>query len=110
MYFPSKLTILGREFKLIFQDGLVDEGRTLGGMVDFGEMIIYVDSGMTERNQWVALFHECVHVGCDVAGVDQVLNKFAIEVICQTLANTFYDLVMSFQPPKKSKRKKIGRR
>lgn len=101
MYFPSTITVLGREFKLIFQEEVLNGNKPLGGMVDFETMEIFVDSTMTERNQWVALFHEVVHIGCDVSGIDQTLSPFAIEVICQTLGNTFYDLVVSFQKPKR---------
>ena len=104
MVFPKSILILGRRFEIIFKEEVILDGKVVGATVDFHSMQIHVDPTMTDVNQWKSFFHEVVHIGLDVSGIDQTLSSFAVEVICQTLANTFYDLVMSFNDKKNFKK------
>jgi hypothetical protein len=94
----TSLNILGRTFSLVFKEGgvLVD-GKESGGSIDFSTNVIEIDTTMTEANSIKALLHEVCHVALDVSGIDQTLTKMEVEIICQTMANTYYDFLVSMK-------------
>jgi hypothetical protein len=93
---PKHLDILGRRFKVILTEDIEVEGKVAGASVDFDNMEIEIDKEQGERLQLIALLHETAHIGLDVSGLDQRLSKKMVEAICQTMANTYYDLIKSF--------------
>lgn len=89
----KSVTILGRRFKIILAQNIKHEDRDAGGLVDFDEMTISLDSDMGSTQREKALLHEIAHIGCDVSGIDQRITPEMVEVICQTMSNTFYDFI-----------------
>ena len=97
------LTILGRRFYLHFKEGgVIVDGKESGGSVDFTNNEIEIDTTMSEANSIKALLHETCHIGLDVSGIDQTLTKMEVEIICQTMANTYYDFLVSMKMIKAS--------
>lgn len=102
---PTHIEILGRRFKVILTEDIEVEGKVAGGAVDFDNMEIEIDREQGERLQLLALLHETAHIGLDVSGLDQRLKRKMVEAICQTMANTYYDLIKSFHKTGKGKPK-----
>jgi hypothetical protein len=94
----KSLTILGRTFALDFKEGgVIVDGKEAGGSIDFTENIIEIDTTMSTANSIKALLHETCHIALDVSGLDQTLTKMEVEVVCQTMANTYYDFLVSMK-------------
>jgi hypothetical protein len=90
------INILGRRFSLVFkQGGVLVDGKESGGSIDFSSNVIEIDTLMTDTNCIKALLHEVCHIALDVSGIDQTLSKMEVEIICQTMANTYYDFLVS---------------
>lgn len=94
----KSLTILGRKFDLDFKEGgVIVDGKESGGSIDFSTNVIEIDTTMSTPNCIKALLHETCHIALDVSGLDQTLTKMEVEVVCQTMANTYYDFLVSMK-------------
>ena len=94
----KSLTILGRTFQLDFKEGgVIVDGKEAGGSIDFTNNIIEIDTTMSTANSIKALLHEVCHIALDVSGIDQTLTKMEVEIICQIMANTYYDFLVSMK-------------
>jgi hypothetical protein len=103
---PKHIDILGRRFKIILTEDIEVEGNIAGASVDFDHMEIEIDSQQGQRLKMLALLHETAHIGLDVSGIDQRLSRKMVEVICQTMANTYYDFIISFYKSLEKNQKK----
>lgn len=93
----KSLTILGRKIKvkIIPQEKLGElavDGRTVG-LYDPNTKTIYLAKELTPQQKRYYLIHEAVHCVHDLTGIDQTLPDCLIEIICQTTATLFEDLL-----------------
>ncbi len=89
MKLPSKIKLLGREYKVIkarLQDGVMGQTEQEGRVVALSETL--------EGHQAFETFlHELVHVAMLETGVDNVLESNQKEAVCDCVALLFSDIV-----------------
>jgi|688.fasta_scaffold444643_2 hypothetical protein len=95
---PSKLTILGRSYKL----KLVSEKKMIElievpawAAVDFTNKQILIQETLSEEEMMISLFHEIGHIAQVVTGINQVISQEMQEILCETMANSMIDLIRS---------------
>lgn len=91
------LKILGRKVKvkIIPQEkiaALSDDKHTIG-LFDPNCMTIFIAENLSEPDKLYILTHEAVHCSHYLTGLDQSIPEPLIEVICQTTATLFMDLI-----------------
>jgi len=89
--------VLGRKIKvkILPQEKLnkiAHDDRTVG-LYDPNKRIIYLARELTAEQKRYYLIHEAVHAMHDFTGIDQTLPDSLIEVICQSTATLFEDLL-----------------
>lgn len=93
---PSKITILGRNYRIteVSMQKMQQTTETPSmGAVDWSTRRILIIKDMTNEDKLLTLAHEIVHIGMNTAGLDQVTNRKIQEIICETMANSFMDLI-----------------
>lgn len=96
---PKSIVILGRRFKIkkstreemiaAYPEGLA------AGLIIMSSFEIMILDELTPQEQLHTLFHEGSHAAQSLVGIDQTTPHPMIEVICQTHATLFEDLVKS---------------
>jgi Zn-dependent peptidase ImmA (M78 family) len=91
------ITILGRKIKvkILPQDKLAKiahDDRTVG-LYCPNKRTIYLAEELDARQKRYYLIHEAVHCLHDLTGIDQTLPDSLVEVICQSTATLFEDLL-----------------
>jgi hypothetical protein len=95
---PKSVTILGRKYKLkIVTDKQITAvaGVLCEACVDFNTKTIYVWKDLPQDEQMVAIFHEIQHISHMVCGLSQVISAEMQEILCESSAQGFYDLLRS---------------
>lgn len=96
MKIPKSVTILGRKFtvKVVSKEYIEKEiGPGVMGGMNYTKKSILVSNNMSREDMYITYLHEICHVGMYVAGLNQVIPSDIQELLCETLANTFYDSV-----------------
>lgn len=95
MKIPKTVTILGRKFtvKVISKEVIEKEIGTgvMGGM-NYTKKSILISNNMSKEDMYITYLHEVCHVGMYVTGLNQVIPSEMQEILCETLANTFFDV------------------
>ena len=63
----------------------------MGGM-NYTRKSIMISNNMSKEDMYITYLHEVCHVGMYVAGLNQVIPLEMQEILCETLANTFFDV------------------
>lgn len=96
MKIPKSVTILGRKFtvKVVTKEYIEKEIGlgTMGGM-NYTKKLILISNNMSKEDMYITYLHEICHVGMYVVGLNQVIASEIQELLCETLANTFFDSV-----------------
>jgi len=98
MKIPKSVIILGRKFKLKqVSQMVIDEyaGSPVEACVDITNAIILVRKDIPENDKILAIFHETQHIAHHVCGISQVISQEMQEIICETSAQSFADLLRS---------------
>lgn len=96
MKIPKSVTILGRKFtvKVVSKEYIEKEiGPGVMAGMNYTKKSILVSNNMSREDMYITYLHEICHVGMYVAGLNQVIPSDIQELLCETLANTFYDSV-----------------
>ena len=95
---PRTLTILGRKYKLRF----VSEKKMqeiinvpAWAAVDFDNKQILVQETLSPEEAMLSIIHEVGHIAQSVSGINQVIPLELQEILCETNANAFADLITS---------------
>jgi Zn-dependent peptidase ImmA (M78 family) len=93
----KSITILGRKIKvkILPQEKLSKlshDDRTVG-LYCPNNRTIYLSKELTPEQKRYYLIHEAVHALHDFTGIDQTLPESLVEVICQSTATLFEDLL-----------------
>jgi Zn-dependent peptidase ImmA (M78 family) len=95
---PKTLTILGRKYKLRF----VSEKKMIElieapawAAVDFTNKQILIQETLSEEEMMISLIHEIGHIAHVTSGLNQIIPQDICEIICETSANAFLDLIRS---------------
>lgn len=93
----KSITILGRKIKIKITPQakltLIAHDPQTVGLYDPNTRTIYLSKELTPEQKRYYLIHEAVHVLHDFTGIDQTLPESLIEIICQTTATLFEDLL-----------------
>jgi hypothetical protein len=95
---PKSVSILGRKFKLKLdsQENIIKvTGAQCEGCVDFNTNTIHIWKDLSQADQMLTLFHETQHICHLVSGVSQVTSGELQEIICESTAQAFFDLIKS---------------
>jgi len=97
--FPKKMVILGRKFKI----SVVNKTKLCTittpdavACVDFSDNHVYIWDELSDEQKMLSLFHELSHICHVTVGLDQVISDELQEILCETMANAFGDLLKSF--------------
>lgn len=92
-----QLSILGRKIKvkILAQEklGRIAHDPYTIGLFDPAKMTIYLAADLSEKDRTYVLCHEACHAAQFITGLDQSIPEALIEVICQTHASLFMDLL-----------------
>lgn len=80
MKVPKKLSVFGREYKIVFKKGLSDSTGNLDGLC-CPNGIIYLDDSLKGSNLAVTLEHEKVHALLDRSGISPQISDDLEEII-----------------------------
>ena len=93
------MMILGRVYKIkiVTKTKLmtITSGNAVA-CVDFSDQTVYIWDELSDEQKMLSLFHELSHIAHVVVGLDQVINAKIQEILCETMANAFGDLLKSF--------------
>jgi hypothetical protein len=95
---PKSVSILGRKFKLKLdsQENIIKvAGAQCEGCVDFNTNTIHVWKDLSPADQMLTIFHETQHISHLVSGLSQVTSPEVQEIICESTAQAFFDLIKS---------------
>lgn len=98
----KQITILGRTFEVrqvtrkqmtsIYKKKSGDSGYP-DGLLSYDARIIYIRTELPAREKRLTLYHEVVHAALRVSGANMTISQEVEEVICETVANAFSDLI-----------------
>ena len=94
--FPKSVTILGRKFKVkIVTLAVMNKSyeTPAAALVNFDTRTILILNSLSDYDKMLCLFHEIGHISQVVNGVDQVISAELKEILCETNANAFMDLI-----------------
>lgn len=93
---PKSISILGRNYRIteVSMEKMIEvsEERSMG-CVCFTSKNIYLIEGMTNEDKLLTLAHETVHIALTVTGLNLIIPFKIQEVICETMANLYLDLI-----------------
>jgi hypothetical protein len=89
---PSKIKILGREFKIKKIKNISYQGTPVLGLIDYDAAIIYLEKQQTPAVMRATLIHECAHGLMIISGMDQRLSESENEMYCQLLTAFYEDV------------------
>lgn len=91
------LTILGRKIKVkVVPQHKIEKlsgAEYTVGLYDSNNRVIYIAEELSEKDKRYYLVHESVHALHHFTGIDQTLPESLVEVICQSTASLFEDLM-----------------
>jgi len=95
---PKSVTILGRKYKLKLISG--EQITEIAGVlceacVELNTKQIFIVKDLPDDEKIIALFHEIQHISHLVCGVSQVVSPEMQEILCESTAQAFYDLLRS---------------
>jgi Zn-dependent peptidase ImmA (M78 family) len=96
--FPKKISVLGRSYKvkfLPFEKLTIIAGEESFACVDYSNHVIFIAENLSEYEKMISLFHEMAHICQITVGLNQVISPDLQEIICESMANSFADLVRS---------------
>lgn len=93
-----EVTILGRTFKVKRMSEAeikkaVGREYTPEAALHYHKRTILIKKGMTSHEERLALYHEVCHAIMRTTGISQVINPDVQEIICESMASGFCDLV-----------------
>lgn len=98
MKVPKTITILGRKYQIHFvsQAKITNiAGVLCEACVELNNKKIYIVEDLPEDEKLIALFHEIQHISHLICGVSQVVTPEMQEILCESTAQAFYDLIRS---------------
>ena len=96
MKIPKSVVVLGRRFtvKVVSREYIEKEiGIGVMGGMNYSRKLILISNNMSKEDMLVTYFHELCHAGMYVAGLNQIIDPSVQEILCETLGNTFYDVI-----------------
>jgi Zn-dependent peptidase ImmA (M78 family) len=91
------IKVLGRKIKVKFipqkKLGEIALDQHTVGLYDPNTMTIYLASELSPEQRRYYLIHEAVHASHHFTGIDQTIPDSLVEIICQTTATLFEDLL-----------------
>lgn len=95
---PNTVTILGRKYKIKELDfDKIEEfaGSPCEACVDIKNFKIYIVKDLSTYEKTIALFHEIQHISHYICGLSQVVSPELQEILCESTAQAFADLIRS---------------
>lgn len=94
----KSINILGREFKIQKVSEAEIKRRTghrhaPEAALQYSSRIILIRKGLTPHEERLSLYHEVGHAIMRTTGISQVVNPEVQEIICESFASGFTDLV-----------------
>jgi Zn-dependent peptidase ImmA (M78 family) len=96
--FPKQINVLGRKYKvklISFKKLTEIAGQESYACVDYSNNVIFISENLSEYEKMISLFHEMAHICQITVGLNQVISPELQEIICESMANSFADLVRS---------------
>jgi len=95
---PKNIIILGRKYNLKLVSGeyiTKIAGVLCEACVEFNSKTIFVVKDLPDDEKMIAIFHEVQHISHLVCGISQVVSPDMQEILCESSAQAFYDLLRS---------------
>lgn len=91
--FPKALKIKGEIYKIKFKKVIIsDEGKPCYGITDLKKKIIYLESGLSEKDRMLIMVHEMFHVIlCEThMSLDEDLEESIVEALSTAVLEKFH--------------------
>jgi Zn-dependent peptidase ImmA (M78 family) len=95
---PKSVTIFGRKYKLkiVSQQKIIQiAGSLCEACVEFDSKSIFVVKDLPDDEKLIAILHEIQHISHHTCGISQVISPEMQEILCESTAQAFYDLLRS---------------
>ena len=93
---PKKATILGRTFKIKYvtlETIARRSGISAVGLMDWEKKEILISKTLNEHDTMLTIIHECTHASHFITGLNQIIPGEIQELICETTAALFEDII-----------------
>ena len=95
---PKFVIILGRKYilKMVSDQEITKiAGVLCEACVELRTKQIFIVKDLPDDEKLIALFHEIQHISHLVSGISQVVSPELQEILCESTAQAFYDLLRS---------------